>query len=277
MIMDAVNIKEQQIRKNTENGEGYKGNSEDCNMKNDFSYQWKNDLKGILDFCEAYKTGENCETSEIAENSEMSNNSENCAKIAKQCNLFELGHLLGMTDMEFDATYISGYLSEIEKYKSSYEDSRITENEFKEIEKWLRGTEDYQTYLYFLNDFKVVHHFAKKPNPARSRKLPVLMVDEYDDGEYVVRGELTVKYPEFHYIVNKMLEQRQENRKTFGLVVDREEVLTKASDIDCALCGFQVTYASLEIFDKVEAIKRFGIALRAAQKSGKCKVSKGFY
>jgi hypothetical protein len=103
------------------------------------------------------------------------------------------------------------------------------------------------------------------------------MADRYDDGTYAIRGELTVKYPEFYYMVLAMLEQRHEHRITFGLFVDVDELLDNVEDMKHTLHGFCVTYDSLEMFDKEEAIKKFGAFLKEAYESGKCMVSKEFY
>jgi hypothetical protein len=240
-----------------EDGKYYTGG--DFEIGYTFQYYWKNDISGIIHFCEEYKT------------------TDYLVQVNQECNIFELGGLLNLSSGEYDVTLFSGYLSGLDNYKSMLEDSTITKDVFDEMVKELKEQACYQEYLFYLNDFKVIHHFIKKPACTTYRKLPILMVDMYDDGTYVVRGDLTVKYPEFTYIVMTMLEQRDEHRNTFCLFVDTDELLENVEDMDNTLYGLKITYNSLEIYDKEEAIKLFGAVLKEAYESGKCTVSEEFY
>jgi hypothetical protein len=62
-----------------------------------------------------------------------------------------------------------------------------------------------------------------------------------------------------------------------GLFVNTEELLKNVEDMENTLYGFKITYNSLEIFDREEAIKIFGAILKEAYESGKCTVSEEFY
>lgn len=222
-------------------------------------YFWKKDIPGIIRFCEEYKT------------------TACLVSVNQECNVFELGTLLNLSHDEYDVTLISRYLSDLDMYEFALENATITKDVFDEIVKELKEKVCYQQYLFYLKDFKVIHHLINKPKPVAFRKLPVLMVDLYDNGAYAVRGGLTVKYPEFSYIVLTMLEQRDEHRTTLGLFVNTEELLKNVEDMENTLYGFKITYNSLEIFDREEAIKIFGAILKEAYESGKCTVSEEFY
>ena len=60
-------------------------------------------------------------------------------------------------------------------------------------------------------------------------------------------------------------------------MVDREELLSSARDIDSAVYGFRLLADSIELFEPYEAVRLFGQALEEAYASGNCEIADEFY
>lgn len=137
--------------------------------------------------------------------------------------------------------------------------------------------EEVQSYLYFRDKFRIICHLAAVPKEPLSRKLPLLMVDKNKDGSYGIHGSLTVKYPTLGECMGSVIEERSPERERFILVVDREELLSSARDIDSAVYGFRLLADSIELFEPYEAVRLFGQALEEVYGSGNCEIADEFY
>lgn len=122
-------------------------------------------------------------------------------------------------------------------------------------------------------DFQFISHMVFVPKDVTFRKLPMMMVDINYDGTYWIHGSLTVKYPEFAECISDVVEERSPDKERVILVVNVEEMLSSARDVDQAVYGFRLLQDSLEIFDSYEAVQLFGKALKEAYTSGSCTVN----
>lgn len=136
--------------------------------------------------------------------------------------------------------------------------------------------EDYKDYVYFRDTFQFISHLSAVPE-VTFRKLPVMMVDKNHNGSYRIHGTLTVKYPELQECICDVVEERCPYRERYILVVDVEELLDSARDIDRAVYGFRLLSDSLEIFDRYDAVRMFGRMLKEAYTSGACVIDEEFY
>ncbi len=158
-----------------------------------------------------------------------------------------------------------------------YQEGKMSEEEYQEALARLKDGDAYEEYLYFKNKFRIINHCTRFPGSTNYRKLPVLMVDKNHDGTYFIHGKLTVKYPSFDELFYDVITGRSPDRERFALIVDAEELLYSAEDIDQAVCGFRVLADSIEVFNSDDALEIFGDWLREAYDSDSCTISGGFY
>jgi hypothetical protein len=214
----------------------------------DFEYYWQNDIEKIIQFCQEYES------------------TEYLVQVSQESNIFDLGEQLHLPEYEKDV--FAHYLFCLMLYEKQFQEGKMTKEEYDEAIKNLMKTEDYETYLYYLNDFKVIHHLLRKPQWTEYHsQLPELMVDKNKDGTYCIRNLATVSYPGFDGILCGLLRERNPDRETYCLIVD--EKMNCARNLEYAVFGCKITQDQMELFDKDEAIKEFGKALKEAYESGR--------
>ncbi|MCI8417527.1 MAG: hypothetical protein HFI33_08565 [Lachnospiraceae bacterium] len=222
-----------------------------------FQYYWKNDVEGLIRYIEE-KYPDRIQLGEVRE----------------IYNTFTLAKALGIADSSVIALRYWNCKNCIEK---ALEDGRISDLQYEEFLVNARQGEDYKNYVYYRDTFQFISHLTVAPKETLCRKLPVMMVDKNYDGTYRIHGSLTVKYPEFEECICDVVEERSPDRERVILVVDVEELLDSAEDVDQAVYGFRLLQDSLEIFDKYEAVQLFGRALKEAYTSKSCTISQEFY
>lgn len=223
-----------------------------------FQYYWKNDIEGIIHKIDSLRKDRIALTDTV-----------------RIYDIFELGALL-----EQDRpNCIMGldYQSGLEWLEWQRKEKGMSEEEYNERLETARKENNYEEYLYFKDKFKVICHLAFAPEETAFRKLPMLMVDKKKDGTYLIHGDLTVKYPEFHELLEDVIRERSAEWERFVLVVAGEELLYSVNDIEHAVCGFRVLEDSVDVYDAYEGTQLFGEALKEAYYSGRCTVDNGFY
>lgn len=218
-----------------------------------FLYYWKNDIEGIIQYIEK-KYPKRTRLGEVC----------------KIYNTFTLAKALGLYD---ESVVHLSYQDCRNCRKKAYETGGFTMQEYEEALAEREQGEEYENYVYFRDTFQFVSHLTVVPEEVTFRKLPVMMVDKNYDGTYWIHGGLTVKYPEFEECICDLVEERSPDRERVILVVDVEEMLGSAEDVDRAVYGFRLLQDSLEIFDRYEAVQMFGQVLKEAYTSGACTIS----
>ena len=221
-------------------------------VKYGFQYYWGNDVEGLIRYMEE-KYPDRIRLGEVHE-------IYNTFTLAKALGLEE-GSVIGL--MYWDCKRCR---------EAAPKAGKISDQEYGEISADERQGEEYKDYVYFRDTFQFISHLTAAPDPVSSRKLPVLMVDKNYDGTYMIHGTLTVKYPEFEECISDVVEGRSPDRERILLVVDVEEQLRSAGDVDKAVYGFRLLQDSLEIFDRYEAVQLFGQALKEAYTSVACTI-----
>lgn len=206
-----------------------------------FQYYWKNDIGGILRYIE-------CSGKDYRGRVRL-------ADTSRTYNIFDLGRLL--RGDEYCILMWCDLIGSEEGDRESVESSPV--------------------YAYFRDTFKVTTHMKVEPKYSISRRLPKLMVDKNSDGTYFIHGGLTYKHPQFEGLIRDMIDGRSPDRERFVLIVDVEELMKSAGDIEHALCGFRILADSVDAYDAEDAVQLFGEALEEAYYSGKCTVDKEFY
>lgn len=186
-----------------------------------------------------------------------------------------------------DIEGIIKYIDRVKKDKTYLVDVRRTFDIFEMMEflgEYLNcfegdcePLESSEEYVYFKEKFKIITHMRTLPKSAVFRKLPQLIVERNHDGSYFIHGGLTVKFPAFHEMLEDAIDRRSPDKESFILIVDEEELLNRASDIERTICGFRVQADSVDVYEAEDAIQLFGEALREAHYSSSCTIDGEFY
>lgn len=218
-----------------------------------YEYCWAHDIGGILEYIGSLK-----DTRIYVED------------ISRIYDVFELGRILQQDENVIPRL---DYFSDVMRFcEKAHEENRdMDEEEYRNEIKGLPVEEaHYKEYLYFKDTFRIVTHLTELPMEAVMRRLPMLIVDKDNEGTYKIYDEPTVKYPEFHELIEGAISRCRAGRESFHIVVDVPEKMLSADDLSRTICGFHVTEHCVEIYDSYEAVRRFGAALREAYTSGKC-------
>lgn len=223
-----------------------------------FQYYWKNDIEEIIKYLEEHPNQKRY----IVENTQI-------------VNIFQYNKMLKpRTDILVSCKYVKvlNYLKRFYKKEKS-----ITKQQYEESRKAIEFSDYYKTYVWLRDKLKIINHLVTKPEDVTSRKLPMMIVDKNTDGTYFIFGKLTVKFPEFEEVLEEVIDFCSADYERFILVIDVEELMESVSDIDKAVYGFRVKENEVEVFDADMAKEQFGVVLKEAFYSGKCKVSEEFY
>lgn len=222
-------------------------------------YIWKHDIPGVLEYIE-----KNC------------NPPVKLYPDSGEITIFEIDEL-----MQFSGKFNDEKLGDIDYFWMLEElqnmRETMTEAEYQQKLETLEQSEAYKHYLYYRDELKLVNHMAYKPRMGDCTKQPLLIVRRYEDGTYLISGGITVKYPDFSEVFTEVEVYVNSEGSTFILVVDDNEVVGRRENLSQAYLGFLVTKNKIEIFDKDEALWRFGEMLREAYESGKYTIEEGVY
>ena len=115
---------------------------------------------------------------------------------------------------------------------------------------------------------RVINHMDYLPAHTESRRLMYLIIEEYDDGHFSLRDNISVKYPSYDELFCEVMSMKQPGREVFVLPVDVNEVMGCAEDVHKAVCAFRVTEDIIETFGPMEGLREFEKLLRRAVESG---------
>ena len=105
-----------------------------------------------------------------------------------------------------------------------------------------------------------------------ARRVRYLVIEKRMDGSYCLRGQNSVKYPEYWEMLDEAEGFAVPGGEVLVLPVDVNEVVSCARDLEKAVCAFRVTDGVVELFDKAEGLREFAALLQEALNSGKCTV-----
>ena len=114
--------------------------------------------------------------------------------------------------------------------------------------------------------WRVLNHMDRLPPQGESRRLLYLIIETYDDGQYCLREEISVKYPNYMEMLSEAIEAARPDCETFVMPVDVNECMGSAEDICKAVCAFRLHEGVIETFDKTEGLRVFERTLRGAVK-----------
>ena len=119
---------------------------------------------------------------------------------------------------------------------------------------------------------KLVNHMSCMPDETEARRVRYLVIEKRMDGSYCLRGQNSVKYPEYWEMLDEAEGFAVPGGEVLVLPVDVNEVVSCARDLEKAVCAFRVTDGVVELFDKAEGLREFAALLQEALNSGKCTV-----
>ena len=119
---------------------------------------------------------------------------------------------------------------------------------------------------------QIVNHMSCMPDETEARRVRYLLIEKRADGAYRLRGENSVKYPEYWEMLEEAERFAVPNGEVLVLPVDVNEVVSCARDLEKAVCAFRVSDGVVELFDKAEGLREFAALLQEALNSGKCTV-----
>ena len=115
--------------------------------------------------------------------------------------------------------------------------------------------------------WRVFNHMAYLPEEGEARRQMYLMIEEYPDGRFVLRDNISVKYPSYDELLWEAQELRKTDCEILILTVDVNEVMSQATDIRKAVCAFRVAEGIIETFGPEDGLREFERTLRRAVES----------
>ena len=133
----------------------------------------------------------------------------------------------------------------------------------------------------FSNGIRVISHVKGQMPVINARKAPMLAIEIKDNGEFVFKTELSMKYPElrdfiYEFGVNFTEEEQHERGGLYSdrsfngdqnilvVVVDVEETIEKLEDIENTVFGFLYRDNILHIYDRNDILNMFAVRLKAS-------------
>ena len=112
------------------------------------------------------------------------------------------------------------------------------------------------------NPWQVLNHMDYLPEEGDSRRLLYLIIEEYDDGNFCLRDEISVKYPNYEEMLYEAMQAAKPDCEVFMLPVDVNECMGCAEDIRKAVCAFRMCDHVIETFGPEEGLREFEKLLR---------------
>lgn len=115
---------------------------------------------------------------------------------------------------------------------------------------------------------RVLNHMDYLPAQGDARRLLYLIIEEYDDGNFCLRDEISVKYPNYGEMFYEAMELARPGCEVFVMPVDVNECMGCAEDIRKAVCAFRVCEGVIETFGPDEGMRKFAQILRRGRDRG---------
>lgn len=120
------------------------------------------------------------------------------------------------------------------------------------------------------NPWQVLNHMDYLPEGGDSRRLLYLIIEEYGDGNFCLRDEISVKYPNYEEMLYEAMQAAKPDCEVFMLPVDVNECMGCAEDIRKAVCAFRMCGRVIETFGPEEGLREFETLLRQAVEAEAC-------